>query len=166
MTNPGVAGLRRDPDGNLIPAVWPAILDAATWRGVKAVLSQPVTLTRSDGVFYRTTRERRPSRRHLLSAGLAFCGVCGAPLSAQVRKRPSGELFVVYTCNPRLGKVCVGIVGHHLERRVVEALFGLFDDPEARERMRRPASGLDEISTKLDAPDGDLADLAPSVGPG
>jgi site-specific DNA recombinase len=80
VTNPGVAGLRRDPDGNLITAIWAPILDPATWRGVRAALTQPVTLTRSDGVLYRTTRQTgRPSPRHLLSAGLASCGVCGGP---------------------------------------------------------------------------------------
>ena len=46
VTNPAVAGLRRDPDGNLIAAIWAPILDAATWRGVRAALAQPVTLTR------------------------------------------------------------------------------------------------------------------------
>ena len=161
VTNAGVAGMRRDPDGNLITAIWPAILDPTTWRGVRAALSQPVTLTRSDGVFYRTTRERRPSRRHLLSAGLAFCGVCGAPLSAQVRKRGSGELFVNYICNPRLGRTCVGIVGHHLERCVVEALFAGLADPATRERLGGPNSAaVNAVSTTLDAIEADLADLA------
>jgi len=134
---------------------------------VRAALSQPVTLTRSDGVFYRTTRERRPSRRHLLSAGLAFCGVCGAPLSAQVRKRRSGDLFVSYICNPRLGRVCVGIVGHHLERCVVEALFAGLADPATRERFRGPdPNAINAVSTTLDAIEADLADLARLWGRG
>ena len=166
VTNPGVGGLRRDPDGNLIPAIWPAILDPGTWRAVRAALSQPVTLTRSDGVLYRTTRERRPSRRHLLSAGLAFCGVCKAPLSAQVRKRPSGDLFVVYTCDPRLGKVCVGIVGHHLERRVVEVLFAGLADPTVRERLGRQDPIAPGLAEELDAIDLDLAGLAGRWGRG
>ena len=44
VRNPAVAGLRPDPDGKLIPAIWPAILDATTWRNVRAALAQPVTL--------------------------------------------------------------------------------------------------------------------------
>ncbi len=167
VTNPGVAGLRPDPDGNLITAIWPPILDAATWRGVRAVLAQPVTLKRSDGVFYRTTRERRPSRRHLLSAGLAFCGVCGAPLSAQVRKRPSGALFIGYMCNPRLGRVCVGIVGHRLERHVVDTLLAAFAHPEATDLLAGPDPSLvPEVTADLDAVESDLGDLAGRWGRG
>jgi site-specific DNA recombinase len=167
VTNPGIAGLRPDPDGNLITAIWPPILDAATWQGVRAVLAQPVTLKRSDGVFYRTTRERRPSRRHLLSAGLAFCGVCGAPLGAQVRKRPSGTLYVSYVCNPRLGRVCVGIVGHFLERHVIEALFTVFADPTTRELLAgADPSLLAAVTTDLDAVECDLRYLARRWGQG
>ena len=167
VRNPAVAGLRPDPDGNLIPAIWPAILDATTWRNVRAALAQPVTLTRSDGRLYRTTRERRPSRRHLLTAGLAFCGVCDAPLSAQVRRRRSGDLFVSYLCNPRVGRVCVGIVAHHLERCVVEALFAGLADPVRRDRL----TGADPrvvttLTASLDAIEGDLAVLARRWGLG
>ncbi len=167
VTNPGIAGLRPDPDGDLITAIWPPILDAATWRGVRAVLAQPVTLKRSDGVFYRTTRERRPSRRHLLSAGLAFCGVCGVPLGAQVRKRRSGTLYVSYLCNPRLGRVCVGIVGHFLERHVIDALFAAFADPTTRELLAGADPCLvDAAATDLDAVESDLGHLARRWGRG
>jgi site-specific DNA recombinase len=167
VTNPTVAGLRPDPDGNLIAAIWPPILDAATWHGVRATLAQPVTLTRSDGALYRTTRQRRPSRRHLLSAGLAFCGVCGAPLSAQVRKRASGAVFVVYLCNPRVGRVCVAIVGHRLERHVVESLLAAFADPSTRQLL----AGVEPtvvagLSAKLEAVDVQLAELARRWGRG
>ncbi len=167
VTNPTVAGLRPDPDGNLIAAIWPPILDAATWHGVRATLAQPLTLTRCDGVLYRTTRQRRPSRQHLLSAGLAFCGVCGAPLSAQVRKRVSGAVFVVYTCDPRVGRVCVGIVGHRLERHVVETLFAAFADPSARQLLAgAEPTVVAGLSAKLEAVDAQLAELARRWGRG
>ena len=167
VTNPTVAGMRPDPDGNLITAIWPPILDPATWRAVRAVLAQPVTLKRSDGVLYRTTRERRPSRRHLLSAGLALCGVCGAPLGAQVRKRTSGTLYVSYVCNPRLGRVCVGIVGHFLERHVVEAVFTAFADPTTKQLLAEPDPHLvTAVTTELDAVESDLGELARRWGRG
>lgn len=167
VTNPAVAGLRPDPDGHLIPAIWPPILDAVTWRGVRACLSQPVTLTRSDGVSYRTTRERRASRRHLLSAGLSYCGVCGAPLNAQVRRRASGELFVSYICDPRFGRICVGIVAHHLERHVVDTLLGAFAEPRMRALLVGPEPRLvAELTAELDAIEADLADLARRWGRG
>ncbi len=167
VTNPAVAGLRPDPNGNLIPAIWPAILDVTTWRSVRAALNQPVTLTRSDGRPYRTRRQRRPSRRHLLSAGLAFCGVCGAPLCAQVRRRASGKVFVSYICNPRVGRVCVAIVAHHLERYVIEALFAAFTDPARRARLTGTDPGVVEsVTAKLDAVEADLAALAHLWGRG
>lgn len=134
---------------------------------MRAVLSRPVTLTRSDGRPYRTTRERRPARRHLLSAGLAFCGRCGAPLAAQVRRRRSGELFVSYLCDPRLGRVCVGIVGHHLERCVVEALFSGLADPTTRARLTaRDPRVTAALTAELDTVEGDLAALARRWGLG
>ncbi len=134
---------------------------------MRATLAQPVTLTRSDGALYRTTRQRRPSRQHLLSAGLAFCGVCGAPLSAQVRKRVSGAVFVVYTCDPRVGRVCVGIVGHRLERHVVETLFAAFADPSARQLLvGAEPTVVAGLSAKLEAVDAQLAELARRWGRG
>jgi site-specific DNA recombinase len=166
VTNTSVAGLRRDPEGNLITAIWPPILDEATWRSVKAALTQPVTLMRSDGVPYRTSRKRRPARRHLLS-GLATCGRCGAPLTTQTIVRRSGAVVVNYLCNPRVGGVCVGIVEHYLERCVVETLFDGLADPATRERLggSHPAVVV-AISKELGAVDSDLAELARLWGGG
>ena len=165
VTNPAVAGLRPGPEGGLVAAVWPAILDADTWRCTCAALTRPVTLVRSDGIRYRTTRKRRPSRRHLLSAGLAECGVCGAPLSAQIRRRPSGELFTSYICDPRVGKICVGIVGHYLERHVTETLLGALGDPEVVSTLGGPVrADTPALGRELDAVEADLADLAGAWG--
>ena len=166
VTNPSVAGLRRDPEGNLITAIWPPILDESTWRSVKAALTQPATLVRSDGVPYRTSRKRRPARRHLLS-GLATCGRCGTPLYAQTVLRRSGAVVVNYLCDPREGQVCVGIVGHYLERCVVEALFLGLTDPAVRSRLDSPDRAVvAAISKELDAVEGDLVELARLWGAG
>jgi DNA invertase Pin-like site-specific DNA recombinase len=166
VTNSSIAGLRRHPDGNLMTAIWPPILDEATWRSVRAALTQPVTLMRSDGVPYRTTRKRRTARRHLLS-GLATCGPCGAPLTAQVIVRRSGAVAVNYICDPRLGRVCVGIVGHYLERCVIEALFDGLADPATRVRLGRPDPAVvTAMAKELDAVDNDLTELARLWGGG
>ena len=134
VTNPSVAGLRRNPAGQLIPAVWPAILEPTSWRRISAVLASPVVLIRSDGTAYRATRGRRQARRHLLTGGLAVCGECGAPLEAQVRTKtgPDGQALVTYTCGPRRGNVCVTIVGHRLEPVVIEAVFAVASHVSAR----------------------------------
>ena len=167
VTNPAVAGLRPDPEGNLIAAIWPAILDGETWRAVRATQARPVTLIRSDGVMYRTSRARRPSRRHLLTGGLAVCGICDTGLAAQLRKRPSGEVFVSYLCDPRRGGACVGIVAHFLERHVTEALFAALADPATRRRLTAPdRSTVESIARELDRVEADLGDLARQWGRG
>jgi site-specific DNA recombinase len=117
VTNPTVAGLRPDPDGNLIAAIWPPILEAATWHGVRATLTQPMTLTRSDGVLYRTTRQRRPSRRPTLRRACLLRGLrrsaerpgaqanvrrCGCRLPLQ----PSGGTGVCGHRGPPPGAPC------------------------------------------------------------
>ena len=93
--------------------------------------------------------------------------MCGAPLGAQVRKRTSGTLYVSYVCNPRLGRVCVGIVGHFLERHVIEALFTVFADPTTRELFAgADPSLLAAVTTGLDAVESDLRHLAGRWGQG
>jgi site-specific DNA recombinase len=65
-----VAGFREDPvSGELYPAEWPAILDEATWRHVRAALA-------------RRSTPRTTPRTYLLTGGLARCGLCGHPLHA------------------------------------------------------------------------------------
>jgi site-specific DNA recombinase len=71
-------------------AEWTAILDEDIWRGVRAVLGDP------------DRRTNTSTGRRWLLAGLAHCGVCGAPVksfSASARRRPTRP---VYTC--RSGK--------------------------------------------------------------
>lgn len=157
VTNPGVAGLRPDPDGRLIPAVWDSILDEPLWLRVRATLSGPRTLARANGTRYSISGPHRPARRHLLSAGLATCGVSGAALSAQSKQRASGERFVNYICNPRRGKACIGIVGHRLEPFVLDALFarlghgnivGLLTGPDDAE-AHGLARALDDVALEL-----------------
>lgn len=152
VTNPTVAGMRPDPDGRLITAIWDPILDLTTWRRVNASLAAPAILLRRDGTLYRTERRRRQSRQHLLTGGLAVCGVCGAPLRTNLQTRPSGEKFAVYECDPRWGQVCVGIVAHRLEPVVTEAVFALSESPAALELLAGPddpqsIEALDELET-------------------
>jgi site-specific DNA recombinase len=65
-------------------ATWPAILPEDLWRGVCAVLGDPA----------RRSNPGRPPR--WLLAGLARCGVCGAPVVSKSRARPR---MVIYTCS-------------------------------------------------------------------
>jgi DNA invertase Pin-like site-specific DNA recombinase len=65
--------------GVVTEAVWPAILDDATWRKVRAVLLDP------------RRRHQRPARTYLLT-GVLHCGRCGHAMSGG-----SGS----YRCDPR-----------------------------------------------------------------
>jgi hypothetical protein len=85
----GVRGLSREVKGTTVdergrkrvrrvidevgPAVWPALVDAATWEGVRVVLSDPGRRTATTS-----------SRRHL-GAGLYLCDACGRPVRSGYR---------------------------------------------------------------------------------
>jgi DNA invertase Pin-like site-specific DNA recombinase len=68
LTRPRTGGFIEHRGEILGKAAWEPILDEATWRGVRAILSDPSR---------RTTPG--PGRRWLLS-GIGTCGVCGGPL--------------------------------------------------------------------------------------
>src|SRR6266516_2422287 len=66
---PRIAGLRQHRGTVIGDAAWPAILDRATWEGVRAVLLDP----------NRRAPGHANARHHRLS-GIARCAVCQAPL--------------------------------------------------------------------------------------
>ena len=107
----------------------PAILDADTWHGVRAILTDP---TRN------TTTSR--ARKWLLS-GLATCGVCGEPVRSNVaawgdRRAPS------YTCPEG-----------HVRRNAVE--LDEYVEAIVIERLRRP----DAAELMVPDQSGDVAGL-------
>ncbi len=170
LTKPSVAGLRPDPDGLLISAVWEPILQRSTWSRVQGVLSSPMVLVRADGTLYRTERRHRRSIRHLLS-GLAVCGVCGAPVvgsrhgEGEVDRR--GNPRVVYSCNARIGRGCVGMVAHRLEPIVVEAVLEVVEHGAGRHLLGgRDPQRAAALVGELEALDGDLRVLASEWGKG
>jgi DNA invertase Pin-like site-specific DNA recombinase len=120
LVRPRNAGLMVHRGRVVGPAGWPAILDETTWRGVVAVLTDPARRTNTTVV-----------RRWLL-AGLAVCGVCGAPVrsfSASSRRRNTNP---VYTC--RSGKHVVrdaAAVDAFVEAVIVERL----SRPDARDLL-------------------------------
>jgi site-specific DNA recombinase len=112
-------------------ADWPAILDEDTWRGVCAVLRDPIRRTNTS-----------VARRWLMS-GLALCGVCGGPVrsfSASAKRRKTKP---VYTCR----------TGKHVIRNAAEV--DAYVEAVILERLARPDAA------ELLAPDqaGDLTGL-------
>lgn len=69
LTNPSTAA-RADVNGEFVPTSWEPLLDYETWLALRDLFSDPSR---------RTTASYE--RRWLLS-GIAKCGVCGTPLSA------------------------------------------------------------------------------------
>jgi hypothetical protein len=88
LNNPAYVGLMRHR-GRLLPAVWPPLIDQATWDAVQA---------------YRRGRHResavRPTVRakaHALLSGLAYCANCGAKLHYEHHR----ERRHYYACSAR-----------------------------------------------------------------
>jgi hypothetical protein len=129
-------------DGN-----WEPILDRDTWHAVRAVLSAPTTVIRSDGKEYRVSRRKRPGRRYLLTGGLARCGRCGAALVAQQRKgRTEGSRSAYLCMSTRGGCNGIGIVAEPFEAEVVRQVL---EDLEKNQRFRaRLAAGDDHAKTR------------------
>ena len=96
-----IAGLRSHHGAVVADAIWPAIIDRATWEAVKAVLGE---LNRFPG---------RNTRSYLLS-GYVFCGLCGARIVA----RPHGARSYVCASDP-------GLDGCGKIRRMADPVEGL-----------------------------------------
>lgn len=134
LRRPRNAGLREHRGQIIGKAEWPAIVDEAKWRAVRALLDDPARRTTTGS-----------ARRWLLS-GLAKCGVCGAgmlvTLLASSRHRGS---VPSYTCS----------AGKHVARNAAE--LDRYVSLIVVERLRRPDTAQ---LLQPAAPDVDLAALA------
>jgi site-specific DNA recombinase len=112
-----IAG-RREQDGRLASAAWPAIVDEETLARLRAILDPPM----GDGTGPTNARS------YLLS-GLVMCGLCGARMTA----RPvsvNGRLYRRYHCvADRGGCNRCGIVAEPLEGLVVSQVIGRRNTP-------------------------------------
>lgn len=136
LTAPSIAGLRTH-HGVLRPAAWEPILDQATWEAVKGVLSGPTTIIRSDGRPQEVTRRHTPERRYLLTGGIARCGLCGAGLTAFVRRGRHRRRRPAYNCPPQTRGGCsgIGIGADPMEAMVADELLKRLDSPMFREML-------------------------------
>jgi hypothetical protein len=157
---PTVAGHRVYRGRDLGPGSgnWPAILDESTWSAVRDRLSAPRVVTIGDGTSYPVAGPRRgqPTRRYLLTGGVAVCGVCSAPLvgtEKQMRNRKAPHLLCHRTAG---GRGCVGILAEPVEAYVVATLLDELDKPAFRDAMAddEHAARRDEITAALRAAEG------------
>lgn len=170
VTNYAVAGLRLHK-GQVTKGVWEPILDEPTWQAVRAKLGAPRTVTRIDGGTYPVTAMHRGpgGRRYLLTGGLAVCGVCGAPLRAQMKQLRNGSK-PYYLCHPREGgRACVGILGSDLEQYVVDTLMERLNSADFLEGLKgddEDAARRDQLVAALAAIDVERNEIAAMRGTG
>ncbi|MDQ1598161.1 MAG: site-specific recombinase [Microbacteriaceae bacterium] len=137
LTMPAYAGKRQHQGEIVGDAVWPALIDLATWHKLQIVMSPPARKRTNDW-----------PAKHLL-AGIALCGVCGAPM--RVGKQNAGVKKFDLEGNPLPRPtyntyVCSGIPGRpgpdgkkgfhvamreeHLDEVVTELMFARLERPD------------------------------------
>jgi DNA invertase Pin-like site-specific DNA recombinase len=150
LRSPRVAGLREHRGEVVADAVWPAIVDRATWEACRRILSDPAR-----------TQATAP-RSYLLTGGTARCGLCSAPLVA----RPRDDKRRCYVCARGPGFTGCGKIrslAEPLEELVLDAVAVALDGPglaAALDRDRGPAANgtateLADVERRLD----DLAEM-------
>lgn len=142
VTSAHVAG-KRERDGIVVDAVWPAILPWETVQRLRVVLTDP------------TRRRNLRSRRYLLTGGIAVCGICDAPLVA----RPRDDGRRCYVCAKGPGQSgCGGLrvladpFESDVERRLLAHLRRL--------RLPRPQPAVSSLLMALEADEAALGMLA------
>ncbi|MEV0898359.1 recombinase family protein [Actinoplanes sp. NPDC049802] len=132
IINPRHAGLRFTNGQEVGPAAWPAIIEPETWRAVSRTLTNPE----------RVTTPGRGGKLHLLS-GIAFCGVCGAPLRVGHSKSTKAYRCFVKACVSRRSdyfeEYVEEIIIERLSRPDAAALLVSDDDGGERERAAQEA---------------------------
>jgi DNA invertase Pin-like site-specific DNA recombinase len=129
LLNPSVAGLRVHRGVIVGPGNWEPILNRQTWEQVRALLTAPRVVKRSDGGEYpvRTSHTGPGGRKYVLTGGLIVCGVCSAPMVGtlkQLRNTRAIRSVRYFVCHPKMGgKGCVGVMLEPVEAHVADELF-------------------------------------------
>lgn len=176
LTKPTIAGHRVHKGVITGRGGWEPILDEDTWQALRAKLTAPRTVTRTDGGTYPVGAAHRgySGRKYALTGGLIVCGVCQAPMVGSVKQlkggaKRGGRDVAYYLCHPsRGGRACTGIALEQTEKFVIDSLFAELDKPgfldaiTADDHAQRRA----EITTALSAIDGQRRTLAAQWGAG
>jgi site-specific DNA recombinase len=150
LTMPAYAGKRQHQGEIVGDALWPALIDLPTWHKLQAVMSPPARKRTNDW-----------PAKHLL-AGIALCGVCGAPLrvgkqNAGVKKYDSQGVAVprktysTYVCSGVPGRPGPdGMTGFHVTMReehldevVTELMLARLERPDFLATFGRRGEGND-----------------------
>jgi site-specific DNA recombinase len=119
-------GTDKERPAELVDAIWPAIVEPATWHAVQRILDDPTRITRRPG-----------KARHLLSL-IAVCGSCGAGLTVLLPGGSGKNLRTasVYRCS---GKGCVKVDQAELDHEAGWLICQFLADPNVYELLPRPA---------------------------
>lgn len=145
LLSPRNAGLRQHQGEVIGKAVWPAIIDRATWEKVRAILNDPGR--RTNGV--RETWKSYPLR------GVLRCSECGRMLISLHRRRLHTDgteaEFRFYICKPESGGCGrVRVNADQAEEVVFNKVLPLVDDPYTRSLAAgQSAAQREEIDTLL-----------------
>jgi DNA invertase Pin-like site-specific DNA recombinase len=126
LISPRIAGFR-EHNGQLIPAVWPAILDQQNWEAVRAILTDPARVT---------WKGAPPS---YLLTGLIHCGKCGNRMFGARRTHVSGHEYVIYLCHNRVAGGCVSRDVRYVDKEVTERLLYRLESTAFEQAASRPA---------------------------
>lgn len=145
LVNRRMAGVRAY-EGAEYPAVWPAILDDATSRRLRALLLDP-------------ERSRPYPARSWLLSGFLVCGRCGHRLVSQPSQRRNGS----YCCSSspeRRGCGGVRIVARQLEEEVVGRVLAAVDAAEVARALAVADDGDEALLGALSDAEASAAQLA------
>lgn len=134
LTKARTAGLIEHNGDVVGPALWAPVLDADTWRAVRAVLTAP-----------GRSRSKSAPRKWLMS-GLAVCGLngCGLPVRSTGNRNPGQtETRFSYRCSGRA--VHVSRAADHMDRFVTDVIIERLSRPDAASLLR-PATPLVDIT--------------------
>jgi DNA invertase Pin-like site-specific DNA recombinase len=127
-------GQPMQPDPTKHVQRWKPILDEATWKSVRAILTDPS----------RKRRGRAP-RSYLLGPEQIRCGRCGHGLSAHPQRRANGEPVPAYACltdKGGCGRLFIKAPG--VEELVRDWTLAALDSDDYRKRLTASTAGADE----------------------
>jgi Site-specific recombinases, DNA invertase Pin homologs len=141
-----LSGQRSYHDEIVAQGDWEAILTPAETTQLRAILTNPVRLT------------RRTVRRYLLSGGLLRCALCDAVLVA--RPRSDGTRRYICPKGPGLaGCGRIAVLSEPVEELVTEAVLYRLDTPELAASLDGIAADNAEAMAERDSLAADLAQL-------
>ncbi len=154
LTSARIAGWREHRGEWAAPAIWPGIVDRAEVERVRAAW-RPANRYDAGGP---------QARRHLLTGGVAVCGLCGHSLLSRPHTNGTPSLVCArLPGRPNCGRLRVQ--HEPLEELVVDMLLTALASPDLAERMAAAAGpGANDLVTEVRQLEDDLAAIAAMHG--